>query len=87
MVCFIPFAIDDQPTRADDRFHLDRIATSVAVRGGVIHVLWVEQFWNFLRRKFDREIFEDGPSAKIGSLEKFRFLRYYKCKICNFHAT
>ena len=37
-----------------------------AVRGGL------EQPWNVHPRKLDREIFEDGPSAKIGSLENFR---------------
>ena len=49
----------------------------MAVIGGVISVLWVEQFWNFHLRKLDHEIFEDGPSAKIGSLENFRL--YGRC--------
>ena len=35
-------------------------------------MLGVEQPWSVHPRKLDREIFEDGPSAKIGSLEKFR---------------
>ena len=43
-----------------------------AVRGGAGRILWVEQLWNVHPRKLDREIFEDGPSAKIGSLENFR---------------
>ena len=43
-----------------------------AVRGGAGWILWVEQPWNIHPRKLDREIFEDGPSAKIGSLENFR---------------
>ena len=34
-------------------------------------MLWVEQPWNVHPRKLDRKIFEDGPSAKIGSLENF----------------
>ena len=50
---------------------------SVAVRGGVIHVLWVEQFWSFHLRKLDDEIFEDDPSVKIGSLEIFRLYGKY----------
>ena len=50
-------------------FHLDQTAASVAVSGGVFHVLWVEQLWSFHLRKVDHEIFEDGPSTKIGSLE------------------
>ena len=32
----------------------------------------MEEPWNVHPRKLDREIFEDGPSAKIGSLENFR---------------
>ena len=69
----LPFAsyLDNQPTRVNDRSHLDKTAMKIAVRGGVIHVLWVEQFWNFHLQKLDREIFEDGPSAKIRSLENF----------------
>ena len=43
-----------------------------AVRGGAGRILWVEQPWNVHPRKLDREIFEDGPSTKIGSLENFR---------------
>ena len=43
----------------------------VVVRGGVIQPLWVEQFWNLHPRKLEHEIFEDGPSAKIESLENF----------------
>ena len=35
-------------------------------------MLWVEQLWNVHPQKVDCEIFEDGPSAKIGSLENFR---------------
>ena len=39
---------------------------------GMHAVLWVEQFWNVHPRKLDREIFEEGPSVKIGSLENFQ---------------
>ena len=39
---------------------------------GMLAVLWVEQFWNVHPRKLDCEIFEDGPSTKIGSLENFQ---------------
>ena len=35
-------------------------------------VLWVEQFWNVHLQKLDREIFEDDPYAKTGSLENFQ---------------
>ena len=50
---------------------------------GMHAILWVEQFWNVHLQKLDREIFEDGPSVKIGSLEKknipqkFPSIRYY----------
>ena len=39
---------------------------------GMHAILWVEQFWNVHPQKLDCEIFEDGPSAKIGSLENFQ---------------
>ena len=47
-------------------------AAAHAVRGGAGRILWVEQPWNVHPWKLDREIFEDGPHAKIGSLENFR---------------
>ena len=54
------------------RFQQDLSCGARAVRGGAERILWVEQPWNVHPRKLDREIFEDGPSAKIGSLENFR---------------
>ena len=54
------------------RFQRDLSRGARAVRGGAGRILWVEQPWNVHPRKLDREIFEDGPSAKIGSLENFR---------------
>ena len=50
-------------------FQRDSTRGARAVRG---RILWVEQLWNVHPRKLDRKIFEDGPSAKIGSLENFR---------------
>ena len=54
------------------RFQRDLSRGARAVRGGAERILWVEQPWNVHLRKLDREIFEDGPSAKIGFLENFR---------------
>ena len=54
------------------RFQRDLSRGARAVRGGAGRILWVEQPWNVHPRKLDREIFEDGPSTKIGSLENFR---------------
>ena len=51
-----------------------------AVKGGVIQVLWAEQFWNGHPRKLDRKIFEDCPSAKFGPLENFP-LRTHNARI------
>ena len=48
-----------------------------AVKGGVIQVLWAEQFWNGHPRKLDHEIFEDCPSAKFGPLENFPLCGMY----------
>ena len=45
----------------------------------------MEQLWNIYLRKLDREIFEDGPSVKIGSLENFR--PYSSHQICEKRAT
>ena len=53
--------------------------------------MWVEQLWNIYPRKLD-EIFEDGPSAKIGSLEIFGHtvllveLATIKSLICSLHV-
>ena len=54
------------------RFQRDLSRGARAVIGGAGRILWVEQPWNVHPRKLDREIFEDGPSTKIGSLENFR---------------
>ena len=48
-----------------------RSAGGVTIMHAVL-ILWVEQFWNVHPRKLDPEIFENGPSAKIGSLENFQ---------------
>ena len=57
--------------RSIDRFRRDLICGACAVRCGAGWILWVEQPWNVHPRKLDREIFEDGPSAKIGSLRLY----------------
>ena len=54
------------------RFQQDLSRGACAVRGGAGWILWVEQPWNVHPQKLDRETFEDGPFAKIGSLEIFR---------------
>ena len=70
------------------RFQRDLSRGARAVRGGAGRILWVEQPWNVHPRKLYREIFEDGLSAKIGSLENFRpygnfIIIYYNMLLLN----
>ena len=55
-----------------------------AVRGGVNHALWAEQFWNSHPQKYDREIFEDCPPRKLDPSKTSRYtVLYHSCSVCN----